>query len=330
MHQTNPTSRDPHGERSSPTLTRQLRAIFGAAVLATILTATAGCDKQAETAEVVHRTSLANRPNVVFLLFGDRSDPRLMPVVTTIEGHVAPVSLDARGWRDFDHIYFRPGTPLSLYRDGRADGQGKIRRGMWDASGPLYKLPGCHSVKPLAALVPRPSESDEVMLERIASSEPLAPAPDRGPVSPGALDTARAIALAVSQREGITRNARAGLDLAVFAIHAGATRAPTLIASYMERGGGIQGHPRHLFVLADSTAGGFAPTFIHSADDSLPEFRRYIDHADITGDGVDELLLEGWKNGGDSFLLFLRHTNGKWREMARGESSWCADPKQKR
>jgi hypothetical protein len=330
MHQTNPTSRDPHGERSSPTVTRQLRAIFGVAGLATILTATAGCDKQAETAEVVHRTSLANRPNVVFLLFGDQSDPRVMPVVTTIEGQVTPVSLDARGWRDFDHIYFRPGTPLSLYRDGRPDGEGKIRRGMWDASGPLYKLPGCHSVKPLAALLPRPSESDEVMLERIASSEPLAHAPDRGPVSPSALDTARAIALAVSQREGITRNARAGLDLAVFAIHAGATRAPTLIASYMERGGGIQGRPRHLFVLADSTAGGYAPTFVHSADDSLPEFRRYIDHADITGDGVDELLLEGWKNGGDSFLLFLRHTNGKWREMARGESSWCADPKQKR
>ena len=57
------------------------------------------------------------------------------------------------------------------------------------------------------------------------------------------------------------------------------------------------------------------------------EVRRYIDHADITGDGVDELLLEGWENGGDSFLLFLRYTNGRWREMARGETSWCGDPK---
>ena len=331
MHQTCPTSRDPLGERSSQIGTRQLRAIFGVAVLASILTATTGCDKHAETAEVVHRTSLANRPNVVFLLFGDQSDPRLMPVVTTIQGQVAPVSLDAQGWRQFDHIYFRPGTQLSLYHDGRPDGQGRIRRGMWDATGPLYTLPGCHAVKPLAALVPRPSGSDGVvMLERIATSDPIAPAPDRGSVSPSALDTARAIALKVSQHEGITRNARAGLDLAVFAIHAGATRAPTLIASYMERGGGIQGRPRHLFVLADSTAGGYAPTFVHSADDSLPEFRRYIDHADITGDGVDELLLEGWKNGGDSFLLFLRYTNGKWREMARGESSWCADPKQER
>jgi hypothetical protein len=198
---------------------------------------------------------------------------------------------------------------------------------MWDASGPLYKLPRCRSVKPLAALTPRKSESGEVMLERIATSDPLAPAAERDPVPPSAIDTAREIALRVSQHEGITRKARAGLDLAVFAIRTGATRAPTLVASFMERGGGIQGHPRHLFILADSTAGGYAPTFVHSADDSLPEFRRYIDHADITGDGVDELLLEGWENGGDSFLLFLRYTNGKWREMARSETSWCGDPK---
>jgi hypothetical protein len=331
MHQSYPTSRDPHGERSAPIGTRLLRAIFGVAALASILTATTSCDKRAETAEVVHRTSLANRPNIVFLLFGDQNDPRLMPVVTTIDGQVAPVSLGSQGWRDFDHIYFRPGMSVSLYRDGRPDGEGTIRRGMWDSTaGPLYTLPGCHAVKPLAALSPRPFAAGEVMLERIATSERLAPSPDRGPVSPSALDTARALALRVSQREGITRNARAGLDLAVFAIHTGLTRAPTLIASYMERGGGIQGRPRHLFVLADSTGSGYAPTFVHSADDSLPEFRRFIDHVDITGDGIDELLLEGWKNGGDSFLLFLRYTSGTWREMARGETSWCADPKLKR
>ena len=327
MHQTNPTSRDLHGVRCSPIGARRLRAIFGVAVLGSILTATAGCDKNAEPAEVVHRTNLANKPTIVFLLFGDHSDPRLLPVATAIEGQVAPVSLDAPGWRQFDHIYFRPGTPLSLYRDGRPDGEGVIRRGMWDASGPLYKLPRCRSVKPLAALTPRKFESGEVMLERIATSDPLAPPAERDPVPPSAIDTARAIALRVSQREGITRNARAGLDLAVFAIRTGATRAPTLVASFMERGGGIQGHPRHLFILADSTPGGYAPSFVHSADDSLPEFRRYIDHADITGDGIDELLLEGWENGGDSFLLFLRYTNGKWREMARGETSWCADPR---
>ena len=186
MHQTYPTSRDLNGERGIRIGPLRLRAIFGTAALAGILTATTGCDKHAETAEVVHRTSLANKPSVVFLLFGDRSDPRVLPVATAIDGHVAPVSLDSRGWRDFDNIYFKPGTPISLYRDGRADGIGEIRRGMWDSTGPLYKLPRCEAPKPLAALVPRESESSEVMLERIATSEPLAPPVERAPVRPSA------------------------------------------------------------------------------------------------------------------------------------------------
>jgi hypothetical protein len=329
MHPTFPAPRDQFGERVPPLREGRLRAIFGVAALASILTVAAGCDKNAETAEVVHLTSLANKPNVVFLLFGDRNDPRLLPVATSIEGQVAPVSLDARGWKDFDHLYFRPGTPLSIYRDGKPDGDALIRRGMWNDSGPLYKLPRCRALKPLAAVAPRGSEGREVMLERIATSEPLAAPGIRAPIPRSALDSARAVAFRVAQREGLTRNARAGLDLAVSAISTGATNSPTLVASYMERGGGIHGHPRHLFLLADLTARGYAPTFVHMADDSLPEFRRLIDHADVTGDGVDELLLEGWANGGESYLLFFRFVDGRWVEMARGETSWCADPKKK-
>jgi hypothetical protein len=308
-----------------PTAAARLRAIFGLGAVASILMVGAACDNNAETAEVVHHTSLANKPNVIFLLFGDRSDPRLLPVATSIEGQVTPVSLDAQGWRDFDHLYLRAGTSISLYRDGRPDGDATIRRGMWEGSTPLYKLPACKALKPLAAMLPRPGESREVMLERIASSEPLAPAPARPAIPKRTLDSAAALALRVAQREGITKKSRAELDLAVSAIATGSTGWPTLVASYMERGGGMQGTPRHLFILADSGSDGYQPSFVHSAEDTLPEFRRFIDHADITGDGVDELLMEGWRNGGDSYLLFLRYTNGKWVEMARGGTSWCAD-----
>ena len=97
----------------------------------------------------------------------------------------------------------------------------------------------------------------------------------------------------------------------------------------MERGGGIHGNPRHLFILADSGQRRLPADVRALGGRQLPEFRRLIDHADITGDGVDELLLEGWKNGGDSYLLFLRFTNGKWSEMARGATSWCADERKK-
>jgi hypothetical protein len=46
---------------------------------------------------------------------------------------------------------------------------------------------------------------------------------------------------------------------------------------------------------------------------------------DLTGDGVDEIVLEGWRNGGDSFLVVMKYGNGKWHEIARGVNSWCAD-----
>ena len=303
--------------------------MFGRGAVACMLVVATACGNAGESAEVVHQTSLAGKPNVLFLMFGDRADPRLLPVATTIDGQVAPVTLSAEGWRDFDRIYLRAGTRVFLYRDGKLDGDGVIRRGMWEGSTPLYKLPRCRSLKPLAAMTPRPNESREVMLERIASSDQLAPAPARPPVPKSALDTATAFAVRVAQREGITKRSRAELDLAVNAIATGATSMPTLVASFMERGNGIGGNPRHLFVLADSGEGGYRTSFVHSSEDSMPEFRRLIDHADITGDGVDELLLEGWKNGGDSYLLFLRYSNGKWREMARDATSWCADPQKK-
>lgn len=301
--------------------------MFGRGAVACMLAFATACGNDGESAEVIHHTNLSGKPNVVFLMFGDRADPRLLPVATTMDGQVAPVSLSAQGWRDFDRIYLRSGTKISLYRDGKPDGDGVIKRGMWEGSTPLYKLPRCRSLKPLAAMTPRPDESREVMLERIASSERLAPAPVRPPIPKGTLDTAAALAVRIAQREGITKRSRAELDLAVNAMSTGATSMPTLVASFMERGGGIGGSPRHLFILADSGEGGYRTSFVHSAEDSLPEFRRLIDHADITGDGIDEILLEGWRNGGDSYLLFLHYSNGKWREMTRGATSWCADPK---
>ena len=55
-----------------------LRAIFGSVVTAGILSLAAACDKPAPLKGT--QTSLATKPNVLFLLFGDKGDPRLLPV----------------------------------------------------------------------------------------------------------------------------------------------------------------------------------------------------------------------------------------------------------
>ena len=40
---------------------------------------------------------------------------------------------------------------------------------------------------------------------------------------------------------------------------------------------------------------------------------------------MDEILLEGWQFGGDTFLTVLGWKNGKWGEVYRARSNWCLD-----
>ena len=301
---------------------------------ASILTGAVGCDKRAASDDVdtppPRRTSLAGRPTALFLIFGDKGDPRVLPVATLTAGKVTPIQLDAAGWRVFDGMYFREGTKLPVYRDGHTTSDAVVRRGMWEGKDALYKLPGCTALRPLAAATVQGAESAQmpVMLELLGTSAPLAVSPVRPAPSAADLDSARALADRGAQHEGLTRAARGELDLNVKAIATGATTQPTLVVSWMERGGGIGGKARHIFLLGDATPnGGYATSFTYAASDTAAEFRRLVDHVDLTGDGVDEVVLEGWRNGGDSYLVVLGFQNGKWRELARSGTSWCADGK---
>lgn len=296
--------------------------------------AAAGCDKRVDRAEAdVPVTNLAGKPRALFFLFGDRSEPRALPIATLVDGHVVPLQLDDSGWRGFDRLYFPAGTSLSVYQDGRQVKDAVVQRGMWiSGESPLYKLPRCRALRPLAAVAVDPATTSALMLELLATSDPLPALAQRTAVVAGDVDSARALAARSAQREGLTAATRGHLDLVVSAMATGATRHPTLSASYIEKGSGSGsgGAPRrHLFVLGDwSDAGGvYQTSLIHVPGDSLPEYRRLIDHVDLTGDGVDEVILEGWRDGGDSQLIFLRYDKGHWRELARSATSWCADKK---
>jgi hypothetical protein len=308
---------------------RRLRAIFGGAVAASILTAAVGCDKRAEGEQAPRQfqTSLAGKPTVLFLLFGERADPRLLPVATIGHGRVNPITLDASGWRSFDQLYFKSGSEVAVYQDGRSLGNAVIRRGMWEGNDPLYKLPGCKALRPLAAatLANGPTSAS---IELLGTSDPLPGQSSHTPIEKADEDSARAVAARTGPLGGLTASDQADMDLTVRAIRTGATAKPTLIAGFMERGGGGTGRQRHLFVIADAdgTRGGYAPTFTHTGRDSIPELLRLIDHADITGEGVDEIILEGWRVGGDSYLVIMGYQNGRWHELARGANNWCADP----
>lgn len=295
---------------------------------ASILTGAVGCDKHAEgeAAPLPQQTSLAGKPTMLFLLFGDHSDLRLLPLATIGHGRLSPITLDANGWHKFDDLYFKTGAEIPVYRHGAALGSAVVSRGMWSGDAPLYKLPGCRALRPLASVTLAAAPSDAVTMEFMATSDPLPAAPAGASVPPAMLDSAREVAARIAGREGLTATDRASLELTVDAFNTGASSRPTLVGGYTERGGGGGAGARHMFMIADSSATGFDATFVHTAKDAVTDYRRLIDHVDLTGDGVQELVLEGWRPGGDTYLVILRFDAGRWHEVARGPSSWCADP----
>lgn len=263
---------------------------------------------------------------MLFLLFGDPTDLRLLPVATIGHGRVTPITLDAAGWRNFDQLYFKAGTPISVYQDGKSLGGASIRRGMWEGNDPLYKLPGCKALRPLAA-VNLTNGPTSASVELLSTSDPLPDQVSHSQAEKADEDSAKALAVRSGPLGGLSASDQTDLDLTARAIRTGATNKPTLVAWFVEHGGGGAGKQRHLFVIGDADATGrYSPSFTHTGRDSDPEFFRMIDHADITGDGVDEIILDGWRASGDSYLVIMGYQNGRWHEVARGANSWCADP----
>jgi len=261
---------------------------------------------------------------VLFQLFGDRADPRLLPIATMGHGRLTPISLDAAGWRKFDNLYFHPGARVTIYRDGAPLTSAVVQRGMWNGGSPLYRLPGCRTPRPMAAAKLDSVPEEMTTLDLIGTSDPI-PATPRIASTPADQDSARAMADRAASRASLMPAARAEMDLSTEAMQTGVSGRPTLVVSFMEKPSSAGLRPRQVLALADSTAAGYTISFFHAPRDSSAEFRRLIGHLDLTGDGVDEVVLEGWKSGTDSYPIVLKFINGGWHELARGASAWCAD-----
>jgi hypothetical protein len=88
----------------------------------------------------------------------------------------------------------------------------------------------------------------------------------------------------------------------------------------------------HLFFIAEmDSTGHYRATYLHRVNGPLETaaFRRYSDHADITGDGIDEIVLEGWQYRGDTFMLVLAYSGGDWTEVFRSRPNWCLDERRR-
>jgi hypothetical protein len=337
---------------SVPAARPATRSLFHFAVIsklvtfATILMVATGCDKAKEFVRAGEQSvppqlapgeelDLAGKPDVLFQVFGESSDPRMVPIAAIVRGQIKPIRLSASGWRKFDAMYQRAGKSYSLYQSGVASGSVDVKRGMWsDAGDALYALPGCAALTPMSSVKVNGRPASDFTLEFLASSAPVTPRTHTGAaMSQDSVNrVAHAVAHDVATSVGISDARLDALSFRAMAFYTGASAAPTILASFIEeaaeRPASIATRTTHLLIIADrDSSGKYHATFSHRINGPLAAaaFRRYFDHLDIDGDGTDEIVLQGWQFGGDTFLAVLAWREGKWQEIYRTRPNWCLD-----
>jgi hypothetical protein len=314
------------------------------AMLATILMVATSCDKakaflrsgqaagppQVDPSEAL---DLASNPTILFQVFGESTDPRMIPVAAVQKGRIRHINMSHEGWEHFDAMFLRRGKSYTLYRDGLPVGLATVKQGMWERDEPLYSLPGCHTLTPLAAVALDKKLKTDFTVEFLALADTVTRQRVTRPPSRADLTRqARELAYEVGVPANITKGMLDSLDFRAIAVPTGASNSPTLIASFLdptaEEPSTHSGQMVHLFLVAErDSTGHYRASYVHRVNGPLATaaFRRYSDHADLTGDGVDEIVLEGWQHRGDTFLLVVGFVNGEWREVFRSRTNWCLD-----
>lgn len=278
---------------------------------------------------------LRSHPDLLFEVFGDANDPRMIPIAAVGHDQLQQIVLDSTGWRELDADYLRSSKSYSLFVDGRATGTVKVRRGMWQSDDALYSLPGCQLLTPMAAVrMEGLSANPTFTVEYLASTAALGHQRN-SKAMPGAEveRIARSIGVQAAQTVGIKQATLDSLDFRAVAFPSGDGPWPTIVAAFIdpaaENPASTQETTTHLIVIADrdSAASAYHTTYTHRVQGPLASssFRRYFDHLDVNGDGVDEIFLEGWQFGGDTFLSVLSWKDGKWEETYRTRTKWCLD-----
>ena len=280
---------------------------------------------------------LSTHPQLLFQVFGDKTEPKMLPIGAVVNGAIRPIGLSRQGWRDLDSAYFAAGTKFTIYLDDQPKGTVTVTRGMWAGQEePLYPLPGCRDLKPLASVALDPSlRPDDPTVEYIAATWPLKPhvATAKSTMTPAEIVAmGRALGHELGVRSQMDKEELDSLDFMARFVITGAQKEPTLLVSFIDPQAGDlgpgKGHTSHLLALFDKVDTGYVATYRHvkSGDAKTVEFQRVLDHADVDGDGIDEIIVESWHYAGTSDLVVLSFKAGQWHEVLRAPSKWCLDP----
>ena len=296
------------------------------------------CDKPqqpAPDAPAVPLTAVSSTSTIFFQVYGAREEPRIVPVAIAEGGKLAPITLDAEGWRLVDSLFFHVGGKLPVYRDGAALGDVEIVRSMWDpAEGALYTLAGCSSVVPQAQGKLLLGSRPEASVEFLASTTPLKQKSGTRPLPRDAMTQARTIASAVATASELGKEELGSLEFIGRWLRTGAgPEGRTLLATFVDPEAGDAGpgagHTVSLLALAEESSGALTTSYQHVSQGEARgvEFRRLMNHADLDGDGVDEILLEAWHYAATPDVVVLKYADGTWSESFRVSQNWCLDKK---
>lgn len=274
----------------------------------------------------------AARPTLLYHVFGSREAPKAVPIAALVDGALTPIVLTESGWRQLDSLAFATDTRISIYRDGGSAGEAVVTRGMWPAdSAPLYSIRGCRSLVPQAAVRLESTVPIEQSVEFLGASVPLTQNGTSTEAPPtGAPSVARPIADALALSADIGPEDVKSEDFHARWLRTGVgPTGHTLLISQLDPNAGDEGpgagNTAHIFALADDSAGRWLPSYTHTASGAARsvEFQRLVSYADLTGDGVSEIVVEAWHYAATPDLVVLRWQDGQWRERFRLRQDWC-------
>lgn len=279
-------------------------------------------------------TAVAPTSTILFQVYGAKDAPRIAPIAIVEGGRLAPITLDAAGWRSVDSLFFAQGAKLPVYRDGAEGGTVEVLRGMWPAGDTtLYSLPGCVNVVPQAVGRLAVPGFVEASVEYLASTTPLAQTvePRISPVD--ARTVARTFANTIAAASDVGNEELSSLEFVARWLRTGAgPKKRTLLASFIDPNAGDAGpgagHTVMLLALAEEdSTGALVSSYQHvsQGEGRTVDFQRLVNHVDLDGDGVDEIIVERWRYAAGAELAVLKYTDGKWSESFRHSENWCLD-----
>jgi hypothetical protein len=213
--------------------------------------------------------------------------------------------------------HFKPGREFRVLFGGGEDGSVRVVK---------YEEPGCVGMTAEASVQTSARLGGEVQaLATNSATIGAGPSSRRAPT-----DAERAAALDLARAAFARNGATPALvrKMEVFNLTAADLDGDgrfELVGSFRIENNNDQNFDAHtLFMIYEPAGLGLRPalTWHHRGGEAEYVDRRFVDHADLDGDGVSELIVEGHYYESNDYFIYKRQ-QGRWRSVYQGGGGGC-------